>query len=129
MLRILKVLHDYKNEFPLSGNQLFNENKRFNFIIEAPIFWWVDVSMLTYGFELGEFSETERKTMSISTNIRACLSLTYQEIVEICEDYVQGGYKFNNEPYKWSNEREWNDLCETLLDIKGVRDIVKEETV
>ena len=129
MLKVLKLINPYKQNIPRSGEDLFNENRTFNFVIEAPIYWWIDVDRLKYGWELKDFSEEERRTMSIATPIKAILSLTYQDIIEVCEDYANDMYKFDNEPYRWSNEREWNDLCETLLDICGVRDLVKEATV
>lgn len=129
MLKVLKLLNPYKQITPRSGKVLFDENRTFNFVIEAPLYWWVDVDRLKYGWELKDFSEEERRTMSIATPVKAVLSLPYQDIVELCEDYACGVYKFEDEPYRWSNEREWNDLCETLLDICGVRDLVKEATV
>ena len=129
MLKVLKLINPYRQSIPRSGKDLFNENRTFNFVIEAPIYWWIDVDRLKYGWKLKDFSEEERRTMSIATPIKAVLSLTYQDIVELCEDYANDMYKFDNEPYRWSNEREWNDLCETLLDICGVRDLVKEATV
>ena len=64
--------------------------------------------------------------MPLSTYITGCLELSYCEIIEVCENYLAGEYKYVK-GYSFPNEREWNDFCETLLDIKGVRDIVTEE--
>ena len=110
-----------------TASELFETNAPFNFYIEAPLFWWLDFSYTKFGFELGDFSEREKFTMSVDTIVKGVAVLTYQEIIEVCEDYVNGAYKYVASKHQWPAEREWKDFCETLLDIKGVRDLVQEE--
>ena len=112
----------------VTASELFETNAPFNFYIEAPLFWWLDFDYTKFGFELGDFSEQEKLTMPVDTVVKGVAVLTYQEIIEVCEDYINGVYKYivGNE-HQWPAEREWKDFCETLLDIKGVRDLVQEE--
>lgn len=128
MLKVLRVISPYSLKKNLDSETLFKDNRSFIFVIEAPLYWWIDVDGIKYGFDLSDFSDEARQNLSLSTNIGAMLSLTYQEIVEICEDYQAKMYRYEGKPYQWPNEREWKDFCETLLDIKGVRDLIKEET-
>lgn len=128
MLKVLKVISPYSLKRNIDFETLFKDNHSFIFVIEAPLYWWIDVDGIKYGFDLSDFSDDVRQNLSLSTNIGAMLSLTYQEIVEICKDYQAKMYRYEGKSYQWPNEREWNDFCETLLDIKGVRDLIKEET-
>jgi hypothetical protein len=111
----------------MSTTELFQMNAPFNFYVEAPLYWWLDFDYTKFGFELGDFTEVDKLNMSVSTMVKGCAILTYQEIVTICQEYCNGVYKYTHKSYEWNNEREWNDFCETLLDVKGVRDLVDEE--
>lgn len=111
----------------MNANQLLWTNAPFNFYVIAPLYWWLDFNYDKFGFELGDFSDTEKLEMPVSTPIKGCVILTYSEIIEVCEDYINGIYKYEGKAYQWNAEREWTDFCETLLDVKGVRDLVKEE--
>ena len=140
-----------------NGLDLFKKNPTVLFEIKAPIYWWIDTDWIKYylnmpldNFEfcLDKWEETvpliryekvvaqnpnlsKRALMQIlplSTVVKATLELSYQEIVEVCENYVAGEYYYTK-GYGFPNDREWADFCETLLDIKGIRDLVKEATV
>ena len=115
MLRILNMQIPYKYNVGISAEQLFADNACFIFEVEAPLLWWADFS-------------GERILYNISTNVRGTIVsgtifLPYKDIIEICEDYVSGYYTKSD----FGIKREWTDFCETLLDIKGVRDLVQEE--
>lgn len=138
-----------------NGLELFKQNPTVIFKIKAPIYWWVDTDWVKYYFNMPlsdfEFSMDEwnenlpliryekvvtqnpnlspRELMQIlplSTYMKGTIELTYQEIIEVCENYVAGEYTYIK-GYGFPDDREWADFCETLLDIKGVRDLVKEE--
>ena len=127
MLKVLSM-QSYFRYKDVPAETLFSKNLSFTFMVEAPIFWWIDFDYgLKFGFDLSEFSEYEKENAPMSTCVKAYVCLSYQEIVEICENYVDGVYKYEDKYYQWPNEREWRDFCETLLDIHGVRDLVKEE--
>lgn len=156
MLRVLEM----KRMTPIKGErgeELFKENPTFQFRIEAPMYWWIDIDWPKYYFNMPlydmkvctdtwtntgivpelnnmlrilahENSGKERKIMQLlplSTLVNAVLELNYQQVVEVCENYVAGEYVYHRH-YSFPNEREWNDFCETLLDIKGVRDLIVE---
>lgn len=138
-----------------NGLELFKQNPTVIFRIKAPIYWWVDTDWIKYYFNMPlsdfEFSQDEwdenlsiirigrlatqnpnlspRELMQIiplGTIMTGTIELSYQEIIEVCENYVAGEYTYIK-GYGFPDEREWKDFCETLLDIKGVRDLVKEE--
>lgn len=130
MLKILGMQFPYKYKYAdMSAELLFEENDCFIFDVEAPICWWTDFSGERTKLRLAYFApdEIERQGMKfpIQTIVRGNVFLSYQQIVEICEDYVSGAYTDENSG--WFAEREWSDFCETLLDIKGIRDLVQEE--
>ena len=153
MLRILKMINVSATKN--TANELFQQNPKLIFEIEAPLYWWIDTDWVKYYLNMplekfrfcyDEWDEavpairyekvitqnpnlTARQLMQIlplSTIATATIELTYQEIVEVCEDYINGQYKYVK-PYSFPNEREWKDFCETLLDIKGIRELVKED--
>lgn len=71
---------------------------------------------------------SDRQLMQIlplGTIISGRIILDYHKIVEICENYRYGEYKYQGLKNQWATEREWTDFCETLLDIKGIRDLVE----
>lgn len=138
-----------------NGLELFKQNPVVLFKIKAPIYWWVDIDWIKYYFDMPlsdfEFSQdgwdenlsiirierlatqnpnlSPRELMQIlplGTIMTGTIELSYQEIIEVCENYVAGEYTYVK-GYGFPDEREWKDFCETLLDIKGVRDLVKEE--
>ena len=141
-----------------AGDLLFEENPTFQFEILAPMYWWIEVEVPKYSFNMpledfefcvDEFAEwvegapipffknqlsqshllSPRALMQLlpmSTYITGVIELSYQEIIEKCENYVSGEYRYYR-GYSFPTEREWTDFCETLLDMKGVRDIVKED--
>ena len=66
-----------------------------------------------------------RKTLEIlpmGTMVEGNISLDYSDIVDYCKDYLDGSL-LNCEVLPTS--REWTDFCETLLDIRGVREITE----
>ena len=156
---MLQVLNMMGNNFSVkdTGEDLFKKNPTIQFLIKAPIYWWIDADWCTYSqalptnnfdFCFDSWPEnsifpqtmssyiarvkkklTPRQLMQLlpmSTYIDGIISLTYQEIIEVCENYVAGEYKYVA-PFSFPNEREWKDFCETLLDIRGVRDLIEEE--
>ena len=64
--------------------------------------------------------------LPLSVIVKATIQLNYRDIIEVCENYVAGEYKYTK-GYGFPNEEEWKCFCETLLDIQGVRDLVKED--
>lgn len=153
MLKVLRAGNLFVKD--VNSTDLFRDNPVFSFVIEAPIYWWVDIDWPKYYFNMPlsdfEFSQDEwnenlpliryekvvaqnpdlspralMQILPLGTMMVGHINLTYQEIVEVCENYVAGEYKYTK-GYGFPNEREWTDFCETLLDIKGVRDLVKEE--
>lgn len=110
MLRILNMQMPgiYTPDTPAS--KLFDEDACVIFEVEAPILWWAEFS-------------GDRILTTVSTQVNGKIFLQYQDIIEICEDYIAGCYKKS----VFGVEREWADFCETLLDIKGVRDLIQEE--
>lgn len=64
--------------------------------------------------------------LPLSTIVEGVIKLSYQEIVEICENYVAGDYCYVK-GFSFPNEREWKDFCETLFDVQGIRDLVEED--
>lgn len=71
---------------------------------------------------------SDREVMQIlplGTIISGRINLSYQKIIEICENYQCGEYSYQGLRNQWPTEREWKDFCETLLDLRGVRDLVE----
>lgn len=125
MLRILNMQIPYKYKADVPAEKLFEDDICFIFEIEAPIYWWADFSGERTAFELPDITqnfEKRKNKIPISTMVKASVFLTYQQIVELCEDYVTGVFIT-----QWPTEREYADLCETLLDIRGIRDLVQED--
>ena len=123
MLKILNMQIPYKFKPHISAEQLFEDNGCFIFKVEAPAFWWID-----FGGERTNIQANRVSTEStLSTLVRGNIFLHYHDIVEICEDYIAGAYRKENT--KWIAEREWTDFCETLLDIKGIRDLIFEKEI
>ena len=154
MLRIEKMQFMFPPQ-GATGEELFKENKTLTLVITAPIYWWVDCDWVRYSFNMptdnfefcyDEWEETvpairfERvlvqnpnltpralmQILPLSTYMKGIIELSYKEIVEICENYLMGEYHYNR-GYSFPNEREWSVFCETLLDIKGVRDLMEDE--
>ena len=63
--------------------------------------------------------------MPLGTIFTGRIILSYQKIVEICENYQCGEYAYQELRNEWATEREWKDFCETLLDLRGVRSLVE----
>ena len=157
MLQVVKMnWFNYKPIPDDTGDTLLNLNPLITFSIKAPIYWWADCDWIKYKFnmpfsdfefcldahtdpriidvmkEFADILETYEdiprflmQQLPLSTYVTATIELSYQEIIEVCENYVAGDYTVKG--YGFPDEREWKDFCETLLDIKGVRDLVKEE--
>lgn len=125
MLRVLNMQIPYKYKPHLSAQQLFEDNACFVFEVEAPIYWWAAFSGERVNLCTPCKLKGPMKKLPLETVGQACIFLHYQDIVEICEDYIDGAY--TNIQSNWIAEREWSDFCETLLDIKGIRDLVQEE--
>ena len=113
MLRILSMQIPYNYKPTVSAERLFEDNGCFIFEIEAPILWWA------------EFSGERILYAPVSTLAKGTVFLKYQDIVEICEDYISKQYENSD----FGTEREWRDFCETLLDIKGIRDLIFGEEI
>ena len=127
MLKVERVTSPYPVRCSKTAEELFAENKSFVFTIDAPFMWWLDVDGIRYGFCLDRFNQEDIPNLPLSASVVGLLCLSYQEIVEICEDYIQGVYKYKYKSYQFPNEREWKDFCETLMDVKCVRDFIEEE--
>ena len=140
-----------------TGQDLLAKNPSIRFLVRAPIYWWVDTDWVTYSLSLPtknlhfcvdtwpdgslfiehmkDYLEHVKRLeprqfmqiLAMSIYAEGIIELTYQEIVETCENYVAGEYRYIPS-YSFPNDREWKDFCETLLDIRGVRDLIKEET-
>ena len=154
MLRILKMEHDFNvNE---SAEQLFKSDRDVLFTVEAPIYWWLTCDFEKRYFDMpkdefkfcfdawDQYSDTFiqqlqlkvfdtrldfRKLMQIlplSTLVVAKVYLSYQDICEVCENYLHGEYDFKEIYNQWPMSREWTDFCETLMDIRGVRELIEE---
>lgn len=152
MLQILKMFPGSLGD--VSGNELFEENPILKLVIKAPIFWWVDTSwekyylnmpldniefcfdainednpnVLDVKFLLNSAKLEPRQLMQIlplSAYVTAIIEIRYQDIVEVCKEYLNGNFEYTP-PFSFPNTREWKDFCETLLDIRGVRDLVLE---
>ena len=65
--------------------------------------------------------------MPLSTYLEGVVILTYQQIIEVCENYQCGEYDYQELYNQWPMSREWTDFCETLMDIRGVREIIEKE--
>lgn len=137
-----------------TSDTLFKVNPSITFTIKAPMYWWIDIDWVKYRFNMPLYDyefcldgctkniniqralqemlsncKSDRQIMQLlplSTVVTAKIELPYQDVIEVCENYVAGEYRYTS-GFSFPNEREWNDFCETLLDIKGVRDIIKEE--
>lgn len=127
MLQVVFTFSPYKRDEVVSAEQLFKDNKLFAFKVVAPLHWWIDIDGKKFWFNLRQFSENERREMPLSTKVEATISLSYCDIIGICRDYIKGLYRYTNESNQWPNTREWTDFCETLLDIRGVRELVEGE--
>ena len=155
MLRILSIDGKDKPNLTDTGNDLYRTNPTLNLVIEAPMYWWLDCEFERFNFifpknglrfctdawessskEINSFINllgrtknfSDRQIMQIlplSTIITGKVFLSYQKIVEICENYCCGEYAYQELRNQWPTEREWADFCETLLDIRGVRTLVE----
>ena len=155
MLKILTVESKFKPTAETTGRIMFRDNPEFNFTVEAPMYWWLDCEFERFNFIFPKHKDlrfcfdswkedarflrelkfildkadfTDRQLMQIlplSTIMTARIVLTYQQIVEICENYQCGEYAYQELRNQWPTEREWADFCETLLDLRGVRDVVE----
>lgn len=125
MLQILSMRSPVSSDKIDASELLYEQNPTFVFQIRAPLYWWIDFDGYKFGFEIRQFDRFELRDMPVSTNVTAWVSLSYKEIVKYCTLYKSD--EFSDENCIWHNEREWADFCETLLDIKGIREIVKEE--
>ncbi len=141
-----------------TGDTLFKRNPVLKLHLKAPMYWWVDADfhrwnlyMPTHDFEycLDEWQESvpyvqnmqfiiqhaklsPRQLMQIlplSTYLDGAVELSYREIVEVCENYSCGEYDYKELYNQWPMSREWTDFCETLMDIRGVREIVEKENL
>ena len=65
--------------------------------------------------------------LPLSTYVEGAIMLSYQEIVGVCENYNCGEYDYKELYNEWPMSREWTDFCETLMDIRGVREILEKE--
>lgn len=140
-----------------SFERLFKINPTFRLHIKAPMYWWLDCDFEKYHLympkdnfmycldswdvennpyiqvmqrEVINNNLTPRQLMQIlplSTYLEGVIELTYQEILEVCEDYNWGEYDYSGLYNQWPMSREWSDFCETLMDIKGVREIIEKE--
>ena len=63
--------------------------------------------------------------MPLGTLVTGNITLTYRQIVEICENYVAGEYDYHGAFNEWDNEKEWNEFCEELFTIRGISELVR----
>lgn len=129
MLKILSMSCGLSHTRQVSAQDLYNVNHTFTFEVEAPLYWWIDFDGNKFGFDLSIF-EPRRvvQSLPISTKVKAIVILPYREIFNYCYDYSHGEYLSYNTKYEWPNQREWSDFCETLLDIRGIRDLIQEDS-
>ena len=127
MLRILNMKIPYEYKPKVSAKKLFEDNACFVFEVEAPIYWWAEFSGERVNLCTPCKLKGPMQKLPLDTLGQACIFLHYQDIVEICEDYIDGAY--TKERSKWIAEREWTDFCETLFDIRGVRDLLYGEEI
>lgn len=141
-----------------SAEELFNENPIITMRVKAPMFWWANCDFDRYDmcmpvsdfeycldawgegtpyiremqFAIKETKASKRKLLQIlpvSTYLEATIRMEYQQIVEVCENYCCGDYDYNGLYNQWPMSREWADFCETLLDIRGVRELLEKEGI
>lgn len=152
MLRILNI-EGIKLNSADTGEILYSKNPTLVFTIEAPMYWWIDCEFSHFSFILPKNNlrycfdswdtdnpyiqrmqlalqniTDERQLMQVmplGTIFSAKVELSYHQILELCENYVTGEYDYRGFYNQWPTEREWTDLCESLLDIRGIRDFVK----
>lgn len=153
MLKILSIDGNYKPKEEDTGSSLFNKNIDLNLVIEAPLYWWISCEYEHSSFDFPKYDRAycfdawptdysfvtdlkrnisglenrDRALMQVlplSTILVANMSLSYQQVCKICQDYGAGEYDYQGLRFQWPAEREWCDFCETLLDIRGIRDIV-----
>ena len=137
------------------ATDLFDKNPLVIFTVKAPIYWWIDTDWVKYYLNMPlsdfEFCQDEweedvpliryekvvtqnpklssralMQILPLSTIVEATIELSYREIVEVCENYVADEYTYTK-GYGFPNDKEWSEFCEVLLDIKGIRELVKEE--
>lgn len=153
MLQILNM-HFPLNINGDDGTTLFIKNSTFSFMVRAPLYWWIDcdwdkyclnMPLDNFEFSLDGFTDEQQElfiqthehlgkltprqimqTLPLSAIIEGRVDMPYRAIVKTCQNYLCGDMKYYP-PYSFPNEREWADFCETLLDIKGVRDLAEEE--
>lgn len=147
MLRILAIKCNQFISSDDTGDALFKRDPDFVFRVEAPMYWWLDCEFerfyldfskdnlrfcldawdktkYDFTFNVGLSDRQLMQILPLSTIIEANITLSYKRIIKICEDYQCGEYCYPS-INRWPTEREWKDFCETLLDLRGVRDIVE----
>ena len=67
--------------------------------------------------------------MPLSTYLEGRVKLSYQQMVEVCENYACGEYDYKELYNQWPISREWTDFCETILDVHGIREIIEKEGI
>lgn len=139
-----------------TGETLFERNPELHFHIKAPMYWWVDCDFRKYNlcmptknleycwdewkesvpfvkntiFILENAKLNPRQFMQalpLSTYLEGAVVLSYRDVVEVCENYQCGEYDYKELYNEWPMSREWADFCETLMDIRGVREIIEKE--
>lgn len=134
MLKVYSMGYPYQYEhIDMSPQELFDDNNCFILGIEAPIYWWLEFNgeraRVILPYTPKNIDRDSLKKLPLSTTMRSNVFLHYQEIIEIVEDYILQAY--SDENTKWIAGREWKDFCETLMDIRGVRellhDLIEEE--
>ncbi len=95
---------------------------------EAPLLWVLDASTQIYRFNVNlpmlmEESKCMLNNKKLSDVVSGSIKLQYSDLIAISEDYLREFFNYG------VCDREWKDLCETILDMYGVRTILEERGV
>ena len=155
MLKVITIDSTALKIGDYSGEELFKRNPVLTFTIKAPLYWWVDCDWIKYHmnmplnkfeFCLDNWQENSpyiqqmqsliknttlepRQLMQIlplSTYLTAMIELSYQEVIEVCENWQAGEYEYVS-PYSFPNEQEWTDFYNILIQIGGVSSIINRK--
>ena len=147
MLIVKRIMPMSVDRLHDTGETMLARNVVFKIYVKAPLYWWVDSSFEKYMFYLptkdfefsfdGDFKGnidttgmTTREIMQVlplATMVEGVIPLSYQDIIAICENYNSGEFDYHELYNEWPTSREWTDFCETLMDIKDVREILSKE--
>lgn len=127
MLRITEIQW-HINPSGMSPNEYFKTTHCIKIFFEAPILWVLDASTQIYRFNVNlpvlmEENGYVLNNKKLSDMVSGSIQLQYSDLIAISEDYLRGFFDYG------VCDREWKDLCETILDMYGVRTILEERGV